>query len=144
MLNPSAPAPLTENELPPPENEAAIEAASIVLTADDSSSISVIVGAAAVSVAFSGGSGGSLAIGVAGAFNEISNEVAAFITGADVTTETGDVALSATTKGKHLFDDGVSVSVEDLNDAAKVEEDNPDDLQNDDDYPEDPGDDAIN
>ncbi|MBT7080527.1 MAG: hypothetical protein HN929_03510, partial [Chloroflexi bacterium] len=103
-----------------------ITADSVSLIADDSSSISVIVGAASVAAAFSGGTGVSVAIGVAGAFNEISNEVDAFIQGADVTTESGDIALSATTRGKHLFDNGITVSALDLDDAAKVEEDDPD------------------
>ncbi|MEE8308571.1 MAG: hypothetical protein V3R81_14985, partial [Gammaproteobacteria bacterium] len=65
-----------------------IRADSISLTADDSSSISVIVGAASVAAAFSGGTGVAVAIGVAGAFNEISNEVEAFIRGVGITTGT--------------------------------------------------------
>jgi len=121
-----------------------ISADSISIIADDSSGISAFAGAASLAASLSGNTGVSVAVGLSLAFNEISNDVDAFVRGANVTTDSGDLSLSAESKGKHLFDDGISLTAAELDDAAHVEENNPDDPDNNNDDVEDPSDDAIN
>ncbi len=75
-----------------------ITATGVTQTATDSSSITVLTGAASLAgtVGFAGGLAASIAIGVALAENYISNDVEAFIANATVTTTVGAVALTAT------------------------------------------------
>jgi len=73
-----------------------IHAGSVSISAEDTSSITAITGAASLAAAF-GGVGVAISIGIAGAYNEISNDVAAYIYNADngVTTTTGGVTIDA-------------------------------------------------
>ncbi|MDB5862130.1 MAG: repeat-containing protein, partial [Ramlibacter sp.] len=75
-----------------------IRADSITLTAQDTSSISSLAGAASLAAAFSGTVGVALSIGVSLAHNTIASTVEAFIANADdgVTSTVGDITLSAT------------------------------------------------
>ncbi|MCP4992988.1 MAG: hypothetical protein GY934_04255, partial [Gammaproteobacteria bacterium] len=74
-----------------------VSASSIALMAKDTSSISAVTGAASLAAAF-GAVGVGVSIGVAGAFNEISNDVAAYIFNAEnvvSTTAGGDITIKA-------------------------------------------------
>ena len=78
-----------------------ISAGSATIHAEDRSRITALTGAASLAAAF-GGVGVAVSIGVAGAYNQISNEVAAFIYNAgnvagDVVgvTTTGDITVQA-------------------------------------------------
>ena len=104
-----------------------INANSLALTAEDSSAIRSIAGAAAISGSVGGKAGLSVAVGLSVAYNRIANSVDAFVANADqgITTRSGDVALSATSRGKHLFDNGISLTTASLDDAAKADEDDP-------------------
>ena len=106
-----------------------ISAGSVSLTADDASGIDSIAGAASVGAAIGGTTGASVAIGLSVAFNEVSNEVEAFIRNADqgVTTTSGDITISSTSQGQHLVDLtlGGTVTVAKLDDAAKADQDDP-------------------
>ena len=79
-----------------------ISAASVHVTAIDSSSIDAVAAAASIAASLGGTVGISAAIGLSLAFNEISNDVAAAILNADqgVTATTGDVTISALTLGR--------------------------------------------
>lgn len=84
-----------------------ITAASVSLSADDSSVVNAIAGAASVAASFGGTAGVSVAIGLALAFNEVSNDVSAYIANADegvLTTGSGNVDISAASQGSHLFE----------------------------------------
>jgi Ca2+-binding RTX toxin-like protein len=73
-----------------------IDTGSVTMLAQDTSRITAITGAASLAAAF-GGVGVAVSIGFAGAYNEISNEVSAFIHDADVTTTNvaGAIAIVA-------------------------------------------------
>ncbi len=83
-----------------------IRAGSISLSADDSSGISAIAGAASVAGSVGGEAGVGISIGLAIAINEVSNQVYSFIANADneVKSTSGDVSVSATTHGQPVFD----------------------------------------
>jgi len=84
-----------------------IDAGSVNLTAQDTSMITAVTGAASVAAAF-GGVGVGVSIGVAGAYNEISNDVSAFIADADVTTTDYEYTLAST---PHVLTEGDRVLV---------------------------------
>jgi hypothetical protein len=79
-----------------------ISAGSVTVRAEDTSRISAVTGAASLAAAF-GGVGVAVSIGVAGAYNMISNDVAAYIYNAGdvaggvvgVTTTGGDITVQA-------------------------------------------------
>ncbi|MFB3078361.1 MAG: hypothetical protein ACE1Y4_10175, partial [Lysobacterales bacterium] len=77
-----------------------IEATTITLIADDTSTISAFAGAAAVAASFAGSTAVSVAIGVSLAHNTISSSVQAFIRNADSTVKSrvGDIILGASSK----------------------------------------------
>ena len=108
-----------------------ISADSVSLTANDSSSISAIAGAASLAASFGSSVGGSLAIGISLARNEISNDVFAYIQDADqgVTTTTGDVTITSTALGQVpvvLDLTASNFTAADLDDAAQADPDNSD------------------
>ena len=107
-----------------------IEAASIAITADSSSGITSFAGAAAIAAAI-GGFGGAVSIGLALAFNEVGDDVAAYVKNADtgVATGTGAIVISATSRGAKLFD-LTGVTDGQLDNAAKTNEDDPDTAAN--------------
>lgn len=119
-----------------------IHAASVSVVADDSSGINAIAGAASLAAGFGSTTGVAVAVGLSLGFNEISNNVEAYISNADqgVTTtggELGDITISALSQGQDLFDLNLTelgLTVADLDDAATADMDNPDDpaLSNDD------------
>jgi hypothetical protein len=80
-----------------------VPADTITLGAQDSSSIAA--GPAQRRSATIGIAGLSVSVGAAVAFNEVNNDVAAYILDADngVTSTTGNIDISANTLGKHLF-----------------------------------------
>ena len=85
-----------------------IEAGTITLTADDASAITVFTGAASIAGSF-GGVGVSLAIAVAIANNEVSNDVQAYIANADTgIATTGAISLSAVSGGPAFTTDAVT------------------------------------
>ena len=102
-----------------------IRAASVSVTSTDSSGINAIVGAASVAAGF-GGVGVAVSLGIALAFNEVSNNVAAYIANADqgVTTTSGAVTVSATTQGRFVFN-LTGFTQTQLNDAATADSDTP-------------------
>ena len=74
-----------------------INAGSVALKAEDTSTISAVTGAASLAAAF-GAVGVGVSIGVAGAYNEIGNDVAAYIYNADTgvkTTGGGAITVEA-------------------------------------------------
>ena len=71
-----------------------IDAASVVVTATDSSRIEADAGAASVAAAF-GSTSVAVSIGVAAAYNTITNDVAAFIDNIDSTDVDGDITIQA-------------------------------------------------
>ncbi len=98
-----------------------IHAGSISVTADDSSGIDAIAGAASIAGSVGGEAGVSVSIGLAIAINEVSNQVFAYIANADtgVSTTSGDLSVSATSHGKPLFDlSSATFTPTTLNDAA--------------------------
>jgi hypothetical protein len=76
-----------------------VSAGSLTISAEDASSISAVTGAASLAAAF-GGVGVAVSIGVSGAYNQISNNVAAYIYNAGdsggITTTTGNITVEAT------------------------------------------------
>ncbi|MDP6722242.1 MAG: hypothetical protein QGF59_26495, partial [Pirellulaceae bacterium] len=105
-----------------------ISAASLSLTADDSSRISAVAGAASIAASYGSSTGGSLSIGAALAYNEISNQVDAYIINANqgVTTTSSDLVISATSLGKPLFKIDLaasSLTTANLNDAGEIDDD---------------------
>ncbi len=72
-----------------------ISTGSIGLTADDSSAIAADAGAASLAAGVGGKTGVALSVGLSIAQNEISNEVDACISNADMMIVTGDISLQA-------------------------------------------------
>jgi hypothetical protein len=105
-------------------SEAGITAASVHVVATDSSSIDAFAGAASLAAGFGSTAGVAVAIGLSLAFNEVSNEVEAYILDADqgLTATVGGVTISAQTVGGHLFDLSLgSLTADKLDDAATVD-----------------------
>jgi hypothetical protein len=113
------------------DGDSGISSDTLSLTAADSSSISSVAAAASVAASFSKDTGVSVAIGLSIAFNEIDNNVEAFIFNADsVKSTTGDIELHASSSGRKLFSEEFSsldFSASDLEDAATNDEDDTDD-----------------
>ena len=107
-----------------------IKAASLKITADSSSGITSFAGAAAIAAAI-GGFGGAVSIGLALAFNEVSDDVAAYVKGVHtgVATGTGAIVISATSRGAKSFD-LTGVTDAQLDNAAKTNEDDPNTVDN--------------
>ncbi len=111
-----------------------ISADTLMVTADDSSSISSVSAAAALSVAAAGTGAGSLSIGVSLAENRVNNQVEAYIKDANqITTTVGDIDLTASSHGVRLFDldttGGQVVTATQLDDLAIADKDNDDTSQ---------------
>ncbi len=112
-----------------------IHAASVTVVADDSSGINAIAGAASLAAGFGSTTGVAVAVGLSLGFNEISNNVEAYISNADqgVTTtggELGDITISALNQGQPLFNLNLTelgLTAANLDDAATADMDNPDD-----------------
>jgi hypothetical protein len=105
-----------------------ISADSVSLTAEDTSAISAVAGAASLAGSVGGTTGVSVSIGLALSFNAVNNDVAAFIANADtgVTATSGDVTIAATSSGQDEFglDLGViGLTANQLNDAAEAAQD---------------------
>ncbi len=105
-----------------------IAANTITVSADDSSSISAVGVGASLAVAAAGTGAAALSIGVSLAKNEVDNDVLAYIRDADQTVaRTGDVDVSAASRGKKLFDLDTTgpqlVTSEELDDLATTVED---------------------
>src|SRR4029079_6269028 len=99
--------------------------------AKDGSGIDAIAGAASIAVGFGMTSGVAVAVGLSLAFNEVGNDVQAYVRDADqgVTSRAGDIVISAISPERVLFDADATglLSAENLNDAATVDADNPND-----------------
>ena len=103
-----------------------IRASSIDLSATDGSSISAIAGAASVAVGIGGSAGVAFSIGIALAYNEIGNNVAAYIANAtNVQTTTGDINITARSRGEELFTFS-DISADVLDDATVADDDDED------------------
>ena len=76
-----------------------VSAKDLRITAHDDAKIKADAGTASVAGSAAGKVGVSVAIGIALAFNEISNEVEAYITDSTSVTTTGDVVLDAKSRG---------------------------------------------
>ncbi|MAI32532.1 MAG: hypothetical protein CMM07_12785, partial [Rhodopirellula sp.] len=105
-----------------------ITAGSVSMRADDASVINAIAGAAAIAASFGGTGGVSVSIGVSLAYNEVSNQVAAYLSNADegvFTVGGGDIDISAASLGDHLFDLPItsSISASKLDDASEEDDD---------------------
>ena len=102
-----------------------ISAASISITATDSSGIRSIAGAAAIAASI-GGAAGAISIGLSIAFNEVSDDVAAFIkdVGSKVEATSGNIVIYASSSGTTLFD-LTAVNATQLDNAARAENDDP-------------------
>ena len=98
-----------------------IAAASVAIAALDSSTIRAVAGAASAAAALGGTAGVAVSIGVSIAFNEVSNEVEAFVVGAAVTTDAAGVAVRAETVGGLNFSSG-QVTAGHLDDAAESDD----------------------
>jgi hypothetical protein len=111
-----------------------IEALSVALHAEDGSSINAVAGAASIAAGFGASAGVAVAAGLSLAFNEVSNNVEAHISGMDkgVTTSSGSITISALSGGEHLFDLDLTgiLNPDNLDDAATADLDNPDDPAN--------------
>ena len=111
-----------------------LTAGAVTITADDASRIRAVAGAAALAAAFGGSVAGvSIAVGLSIAFNEVDNDVAAYVKGVVVTTKTGALVIEATTKGATLFDlDGDPDELGgQLDDASATDDDDADDVSED-------------
>ncbi|MCX7200707.1 MAG: hypothetical protein NTW37_22665, partial [Proteobacteria bacterium] len=112
------------------DGTAGINANGVSITADDASGINAVAGAASVAAAIGGSTGASVSIGLSVAFNEVSNEVEAYILNADtgLSATGGDVTIEATSRGQHLFDLtlGGSLTTANLDDAAQADQNDPD------------------
>ncbi|KPA15081.1 repeat-containing protein, partial [Candidatus Magnetomorum sp. HK-1] len=98
------------------------------ILADDGSSIQAIAGAASVAANISGKTSTAISIGMSLAFNEINNQVLAYIANVDneVKTTTGDVDISSMSRGRHLFDldmGDLGLTSHDLDNATKSDDD---------------------
>ncbi|MFL5755287.1 MAG: hypothetical protein ACJ77N_03225, partial [Chloroflexota bacterium] len=102
-----------------------IKATTITLSATDGSGINAVVGAASVAAGF-GVVGAALSIAVSIAWNEVRNDVRAYIANANpgVTTTTGPVSVTATTQGRFVFTLGGFTPAQ-LDDAATATSDDP-------------------
>ena len=82
-----------------------ISAASVALRATDASGIQALAGAASIAVSLAGSNAISVALALSIAFNEVSNQVEAAVTGADqgLTTTSGGVSALAEAVGRPLF-----------------------------------------
>jgi len=123
------------------DGDSGVNAASAHISAQDSSVIDSIAGAASIAVGVgTSGVGVGVAIGLSLAFNEIDNDVSAFVLNADqgLSTTTGDVRIEAASQGHELFDlTPESVGSADdltaaeiaaiLDDVAQADRDNPND-----------------
>ncbi|MEQ9409446.1 MAG: calcium-binding protein, partial [Fuerstiella sp.] len=99
-----------------------IIAKSVEVSADDGSAIRSVAGAASVAAAV-GKTAVSVSIGLSLAFNEITSETEASVTGsASVTTNIGNVDVSAISRGTKLFD--MTFSASQLDDASRADGDN--------------------
>ena len=111
-----------------------IHARRAALYAEDSSGINAIAGAASLAAGFGSTAGVAVAVGLSLAFNEVSNNVEAYISGMDegVTTSSGSITISALSQGQHLFDLNIGdlLTPANLDDAATADPDNPDDPRN--------------
>ncbi len=108
------------------DGTAGIHAGSVAVKADDSSGINAIAGAASLAAGFGSSAGVAVAVGLSLGFNEVSNNVEAYINNADQgvittvvnlgnVTTSGDITISAVTQGQHLFDlDVGNKNVDDL------------------------------
>jgi hypothetical protein len=110
------------------DQSSGISATRIALLADDGSSIQAIAGAASVAANISGKNSVAVSIGMSLAFNEINNQVFAYIANVDhgVKTTTGDVDISSMSRGRHLFDldmDQLGLTFDDLVDATTSDDD---------------------
>ncbi|MGH3580599.1 MAG: hypothetical protein ACRDUB_03375, partial [Mycobacterium sp.] len=116
------------------DGTAGISAASVEVKAADASSIDAVAGAVALALGFGGTAGVAVSIGLSLGFNEVDNDVQAFIINANngVTTFSGGVTISAATQGRFLFNltSLGSLTAADLDDAAKADQDSPDDPTN--------------
>lgn len=132
------------------DGAAGIHSGSVALNAEDSSGINAIAGAGSIAAGFGATAGVAVSVGLSLGFNEISNNVEAYISNADqgVTTSSGSITISALSRGQNLFDIDLSahpsITAENLDDAATADMDNPVNLSNPDDDVKDPSDDAIN
>ena len=105
-----------------------ISALSVTITATDSSGISAIAGAAAVAAGF-GVVGAALSIAVTIAYNEVDNDVDAYVANADqgVSTTGGAMKVAASTAGLVVGElDAVEFTPTKLDDAATATPDDPD------------------
>ena len=115
-----------------------IEADSASLIADNTARISSIAGAATVAGGFSGTTGVSVLIGLSVALNEVDGNVEAYVANADngLETTTGSVIVTASSQADEPIVvspaelNGVGLTYDELNDAAKADQDDPD-TQND-------------
>ena len=132
-----------------------ITARSARIVSDDSSVIDSIAGAAALSAGIgTSGAGVAVSIGLSLAFNEIRNDVGAYVKDADfgLTTSSGDVTIRAASHGQYVFDllpgalpGSVTLAglVSALDDAATADPDNPNNPASTTDNVDDPKDDAV-
>ena len=102
-----------------------IKATNITMSATDGSGINAVVGAASVAAGF-GVVGAALSIAVSIAWNEVRNDVRAYIANANpgVTTTSGPVSITATTQGRFVFTLGGFTPTQ-LDDAATAASDDP-------------------
>ena len=106
-----------------------ISAGSITITADDSSGIFAVAGAASISGAFGGTAGVAVSVGLSMAFNEVASDVSAYIHNADVDASSGAATVAATSSGQLLFEldlEQLAFSAGDLDDAASATADDAD------------------
>jgi hypothetical protein len=119
-----------------------LTADNITITADDTAEITANAGAASIAVSVASNAAVSLSIGVALAHNEVSNEVAAYVDNAAVSTVDGDgntpgnIVIAAATNQPTLFDlDGtfdsnLITAIANLDDAATTDDDDSDTAAN--------------
>lgn len=123
-----------DGDTPSPATTEGIEAFSIALVADDSSTINAVAGAGSLAAGFGSSAGVAVAVGLSLAFNEVSNDVEAYIANADqgVTASGGSITISAVSGGQHLFEltVGGQLTPGNLDDAATADMDDPDDPAN--------------
>ncbi|KPA19704.1 repeat-containing protein [Candidatus Magnetomorum sp. HK-1] len=110
------------------DQSSGISAKNIAILADDGSSIQAIAGAASVAANISGKTSVAISIGMSMAFNEINNQVFAYIANVDnaVKTTTGDVDISSMSRGRHLFDlnmENLGLTFDDLDNATTSDDD---------------------
>ncbi|RPH74819.1 MAG: hypothetical protein EHM88_22150, partial [Candidatus Rokuibacteriota bacterium] len=123
-----------DGDTPTSATTGGIRAASVAVTADDSSGINAVAGAGSLAVGFGSTAGVAVAVGMSLAFNEVSNNVEAWIVNADqgVITSSGSITISAVSQNQHLFDltVGGQLTPTNFDDAATADMDDPDDPRN--------------